>query len=112
MWFGNLVTMRWWDDIWLNEGFARYCEHHILSELRPEFRSWDKYMYAVYKVAIDADSVLAETHPVHLEVPEAGRLSDIFDTISYAKGSIICRMLSDFTGPKMQKILKKYVAKY
>jgi aminopeptidase N len=44
MWFGNLVTMRWWDDIWLNEGFARYAEHHILSVLRPEYKVWDKYL--------------------------------------------------------------------
>jgi aminopeptidase N len=44
MWFGNLVTPEWWDEIWLNEGFARYSEHHILDKLRPEFKIWDKYM--------------------------------------------------------------------
>jgi aminopeptidase N len=43
MWFGNLVTMDWWDDIWLNEGFARFSEHHILETIHPEFKIWDKY---------------------------------------------------------------------
>jgi aminopeptidase N len=71
MWFGNLVTMRWWDDIWLNEGFARFAEHQILSELRPEYNSWEKYHHKVFKVAIEADKVLQRTHPVILEVPDA-----------------------------------------
>lgn len=64
MWFGNLVTMIWWDDIWLNEGFARYAEHHILAEIRPEYKCWDKYNRAVFKVGMDADSDYAKTHAV------------------------------------------------
>jgi aminopeptidase N len=59
MWFGNLVTMDWWDDIWLNEGFARYAEHQILNKLRPEFKVWDKYMEQVYKSALNSDKVLS-----------------------------------------------------
>jgi len=55
MWFGNHVTMDWWDDIWLNEGFARFSEHHILQSLRPHFRPWDKYLYQVFAVAMDCD---------------------------------------------------------
>lgn len=57
MWFGNHVTMEWWDDIWLNEGFARFAEHHILDTLRPEFRAWDKYLSQVYSVAMKKDWV-------------------------------------------------------
>ena len=55
MWFGNLVTMKWWDDIWLNEGFARYAEHYILSHIRPEFYMWEKYNHKVFKVALECD---------------------------------------------------------
>lgn len=96
MWFGNLVTMRWWDDIWLNEGFARYAEHFVLSHIRPEYYIWEKYNHKVFKVAMDCDKSLLKTHPVLLEVPDADQLMNIFDTISYAKGSIVCRMLAGF----------------
>ena len=105
MWFGNLVTMKWWDDIWLNEGFARYAEHHILSELRPEYKVWDKYFSKVYKVAMENDENFSKTHPVQLEVPSADELMNIFDTISYAKGSVCCRMLASFTGDCFLKCL-------
>lgn len=71
MWFGNLVTMEWWDDIWLNEGFARYSEFHILDKIRPHFKIWDKYINEVYKAAILKDMTLSKTHPVHVEVPDA-----------------------------------------
>lgn len=64
MWFGNLVTMNWWDDIWLNEGFARFAEHHILHELRPQFSCWDKYLWDVRRTAIYVDRVAIHTHPV------------------------------------------------
>ena len=109
MWFGNLVTMKWWDDIWLNEGFARYCEHQILDSLRPEHRCWAKYLKQVYKVAMDADSDAETTHPVRLAVPSADLLDDIFDTISYAKGSVICRMGADFGGAKFFEAIQKYM---
>jgi aminopeptidase N len=109
MWFGNLVTMKWWDDIWLNEGFARYCEHQILETLRPEYRCWTKYLYQVYKVAIDADSVALNTHPVRLAVPSPDELEDIFDTISYSKGSVVCRMGADFGGHKFFVAVRQYM---
>jgi aminopeptidase N len=93
MWFGNLVTMEWWDDLWLNEGFARYCEHDILNQLRPEFNIWAKYLYQVHNAAITCDWHLDSTHPIRLPVPEPDQLQSIFDGISYNKGSAICRML-------------------
>jgi puromycin-sensitive aminopeptidase len=53
MWFGNLVTMEWWDDIWLNEGFARHAEHIALEHCHPEYKIWNQYITAVYKSALD-----------------------------------------------------------
>jgi len=114
MWFGNLVTLKWWDDIWLNEGFARYLEHHVLDTLRPSFRSWDKYLQQVYQNAVEADWVLAKTHPVQITVPDPDSLSDVFDNISYAKGSVICRMIHAFVGDDdlFKKCLSTYIKKY
>ena len=112
MWFGNVVTMVWWDDIWLNEGFARYAEHHILHELRPAYKCWDKYNSKVFEVAIKADSKPELTHPVQLVVPSADQLQDIFDTISYAKGSVMCRMLADFVGDSYLKCLRCYMDRF
>lgn len=112
MWFGNLVTMKWWDDIWLNEGFARFAEHHILSQIRPEFLMWEKYNHKVFKVSIEADKLLSKTHPVLFEVLDVDKLQHIFDTISYAKGSIACKMLAEFTGSAFKECLKKYMHTY
>jgi aminopeptidase N len=64
MWFGNLVTMEWWDDIWLNEGFARYFEFHILNIIRPGFKIFEKYFNEVFGMAISVDKNWLYTHPV------------------------------------------------
>lgn len=64
MWFGNHVTMDWWDDIWLNEGFARFSEHHILQTLRPQNKPWEKYLYQVFMDAMEKDWAFKKTHPV------------------------------------------------
>jgi aminopeptidase N len=83
MWFGNLVTVKWWNDIWLNEGFAKYAEFQILSQLRPKYNCWQKYNKTSFKLAITLDSKKEITHPVQLDVPTADKLIDIFDTITY-----------------------------
>jgi hypothetical protein len=112
MWFGNLVTMDWWDDIWLNEGFARYMEFVCLETIKPEFNIWDKYIELIYQVAIEIDEQ-ASTHPVSGTCPSPKDLPDIFDTISYAKGSSVIRMLANYVGKDVfRNVIIKYLEVY
>ncbi len=97
MWFGNLVTMKWWTDIWLNEGFARYVEHIAVNKIKPNFHIWEKYYSQVLEIALNADK-FPNTHPVEVQCLRASEISAIFDTISYAKGASVLKMLNDYLG--------------
>ena len=69
MWYGNLVTMRWWDDLWLNEAFATWMAFQIVDEWQPELRMWNDFGHARNSaLALDA---LGNTHPIYTEVPSA-----------------------------------------
>ncbi|HLM91080.1 MAG TPA: M1 family metallopeptidase [Thermoplasmata archaeon] len=98
-WFGNLVTMVSWDDVWLNESFAALMETRITGRLRPEFDSTtDFYLRAAGAMAaLDGDS-LPSTHPVRAHVDRPDEISQIFDEISYGKGSTILGMLEAYLG--------------
>ncbi|HEU4851252.1 MAG TPA: M1 family metallopeptidase [Telluria sp.] len=95
-WFGDLVTMRWWDDLWLNEGFASWMESRMTEKLHPE---WNSTLGAV-KVREDAmqrDSI-ASTHPVVQHVETVEQASQAFDSITYQKGEAVIRMLENYVG--------------
>ncbi|XP_053320874.1 aminopeptidase N-like isoform X2 [Spea bombifrons] len=97
-WFGNLVTIRWWNDLWLNEGFASYVEYLGADKAEPTWNIKDLIvLYDVHRVmAIDA---LASSHPLtskEEEVNTPAEISELFDAISYSKGASVIRMLSDF----------------
>jgi len=79
MWFGNIVTMEWWNDVWLKEGVARFCEYTMMNKLRPEFKSWNKYVTDVFKVALTKDEKAEKTHALRSPTPDAQELCDIFD---------------------------------
>uniref|UniRef100_A0AAR2IPJ4 Aminopeptidase n=1 Tax=Pygocentrus nattereri TaxID=42514 RepID=A0AAR2IPJ4_PYGNA len=98
MWFGNLVTIRWWNDLWLNEGFASYVEYLGADSAEPTWNIKDLIVLAdVHRVfAIDA---LASSHPLSSKEEDVVRpeqISEVFDAISYSKGASVLRMLSDF----------------
>lgn len=97
MWFGNLVTMKWWDNLWLNEGFARYMEHVPVAKFYPEYDIWTQFVAGAWSQALDLDG-LKTSHPIEVPVKHSSEINEIFDSISYAKGASVIRMLATFLG--------------
>lgn len=97
MYFGNLVTPEFWTQLWLKEGAARYLEFVAIDRLFPEWRAWELFTQGVYGVALNLDAMVS-SHPVEVPVKTADEIGEIFDTISYAKGASVIRMLSSYVG--------------
>lgn len=95
-WFGDLVTMSWWDDLWLNEGFATWMASRTTQKLHPE---WNTQLGSVgsREAAMGRDAV-ATTHPVVQHVETVEQASQAFDAITYQKGSAVIRMLEGYVG--------------
>lgn len=111
-WFGNLVTMRWWTDLWLNEGFASYMGPKAVDDQFPEWKIWDQFIVADYLHALH-DDALKNTHPIEIPVQDPSEIREIFDPITYSKGSSVNRMLEHYLGEKVfQKGLQVYLKKY
>ncbi|KAJ3120602.1 Aminopeptidase 2 mitochondrial [Physocladia obscura] len=96
-WFGNLVTMAWWNDLWLNEGFATFVGNLAVDYLFPEWDVWTGYITGALSGALGLDA-LRSSHPIDVPVRSAAEISQIFDAISYMKGSSVIRMLNNFLG--------------
>ena len=111
-WFGNLVTMEWWTDLWLNEGFASYMENLCTDAMFPEWHIWDQYLSDRYALALHLDS-LSNSHPIQVEVHHPNEIGEIFDMVSYAKGSAVIRMLVEYLGhDKFRDGLRHYLNKH
>lgn len=109
MWFGNLVTMDWWTDLWLNEGFATFVEHLSMENSFPEWKVWDQFVEETMVSAMNLDA-LANTHPIEVDVGHPHEVEEIFDLISYEKGASIIRMLYNYLGDEsFQKGVSKYL---
>jgi len=111
-WFGNLVTMKWWNDLWLNESFATFMATKFVDKFYPEWDLWDQFVEDAMNVAMSLDS-LKTTHPIDVKVNSPAEIREIFDAISYDKGGCVLRMLEHYVGEaNFQKGLKKYLSDF
>ncbi|KAL4228484.1 Endoplasmic reticulum aminopeptidase 1 [Mactra antiquata] len=101
-WFGNLVTMKWWDDLWLNEGFASYVEYIGSGIIDEQWHMDDQFVLDASLNALYLDC-LENSHPINLPVDNPNQINEMFDTITYDKGASIIRMLSNYLGDDVFK---------
>ncbi|KAF9432109.1 hypothetical protein BGZ76_011252 [Entomortierella beljakovae] len=94
-WFGNLVTMEWWEHLWLNEGFATWVGTLAVDHLFPEWDTWSTFVIDSYQQGLSLDS-LRSSHPIEVPVADPHEIHQIFDAISYSKGATVIRMLSNW----------------
>ncbi|XP_045619599.1 endoplasmic reticulum aminopeptidase 1 isoform X2 [Procambarus clarkii] len=108
-WFGNLVTMSWWSDLWLNEGFASFMENIGTGVAEPGWAMQEQFLVEKMHPALELDALLA-SHPISTPVTDPAQIESIFDTISYKKGASIISMLESFIGRNMlQEGLRLYL---
>jgi aminopeptidase N len=96
-WFGNLVTMDWWNELWLNEGFATWVGWLATDHIHPDWHVWPQFIGEGMQTAFTLDS-LRSSHPVEVPVKDALDVDQVFDAISYLKGSSAIRMLATHLG--------------
>ncbi len=96
-WFGDLVTMKWWNDLWLNESFATFMAYKVVDRIFPDWDSWGDCVISRTAAALAGDA-LAHSHPIDVEVKDPSEVAQIFDEISYGKGGSILRMLESYVG--------------
>ena len=111
MWFGDLVTMQWWDDIWLNEGFATWMSPKPVAAWKPE---WHEELETVADTinALNTDS-LRHTRPIHQPAETPDQIQELFDGIAYGKTAAVLRMLEAYLGPEdFRKGVNRYLKQY
>jgi aminopeptidase N len=107
-WFGDLVTMAWWDDLWLNEGFARWMQTYAADDLHPE---WETGVRAagIYELGKQADAV-PSTHPIVQRVDTPAQAQEQFDAITYDKGAAVITMINAYVGhDKFRDGVRRYM---
>lgn len=111
-WFGNLVTMDFWDGLWLNEGFATWMSWYSCNAFYPEWKVWQGYVTDNLQSALGLDS-LRSSHPIEVPVKRADEINQIFDAISYSKGSCVLRMISKVLGEDVfLEGIRRYLKKH
>ncbi|KJH43794.1 peptidase family M1 [Dictyocaulus viviparus] len=111
-WFGNLVTMKWWTDLWLKEGFASFMEYLFVGYMCPEFKIWEHFVNDELAQGFKLDA-LRNSHPIEVEIDNPCELEEIYDRITYAKSNAINRMLFNYLGEStFQAGLRLYLKKF
>jgi puromycin-sensitive aminopeptidase len=96
MWFGDLVTMKWWNGLWLNEAFATFMEMLAVDAWKPEWRRWDSF--TVSRAAAMQVDGLKSTRPIEFPVERPDEAAGMFDVLTYEKGASVLRMLEQYLG--------------
>ncbi|KAJ3475335.1 hypothetical protein NLG97_g9497 [Lecanicillium saksenae] len=96
-WFGNLVTMDWWDELWLNEGFASWAGDYAVDNLHPDWNTWQTFMTSGMEGGMVRDA-MRSSHPIHGDVPDARNVHEMLDLISYQKSCSVIDMFSNHMG--------------
>ncbi|XP_028968786.1 LOW QUALITY PROTEIN: puromycin-sensitive aminopeptidase [Galendromus occidentalis] len=110
-WFGNIVTMEWWTHLWLNEGFAQFMEILCTQAISPELGVWSQLSLEL-NTALTLDA-LDSSHPIEVPIHHPSEIDEIFDRISYSKGSAIISMLYHHIGDeKFRKGMARYLNKH
>ena len=108
-WFGDLVTMAWWDDLWLNEGYASWMENKAITRFHPEWNIWLQQLNAKQR-AMQTDA-RDGTHPVVTPILDVLQANNAFDVITYDKGSAVIRMLEAYVGEDQWRAgIRRYIA--
>ena len=111
MWYGDLVTMAWWDDLWLNEAFATWMAFRVVADWKPEWRMWNNFaQLRAGALTLDA---LANTHPIYAEVKNPAQAAENFDAITYEKGAAVVRMIENYLGSSAFRAgVRKYIRRH
>jgi puromycin-sensitive aminopeptidase len=111
MWYGDLVTMAWWDDLWLNEAFATWMAFAIVDQWKPEWKMWQGFQHG--RAAALQQDALRHTHPIYCTVNTPEEANENFDLITYEKGASVVRMLERYLGPaKFRKGVRTYIRRH
>ncbi|MCP3998864.1 MAG: M1 family metallopeptidase [bacterium] len=111
MWFGDLVTMKWWNGIWLNEAFATFMELKCVDAFRPDWKRWLTFAH-FRAMSMDVDG-LTSTRPVEFPVASPEEANAMFDTLTYGKGSAVLRMLEQYLGEEtFRSGIRQYLKKH
>ena len=111
-WFGDLVTMEWWDDLWLNESFASWMGDKAVDHLHPEWEMWTQFLTHDTSSALNLDG-LRNSHPIEQPVNNPDEIGELFDAISYSKGGSVLRMLEHYLGEEaFREGLRIYIQRH